>query len=690
MVLHLLPQSKELVYVKGMCLLDADTLILLPAEAGDDAFFAACQLQAEVRAATGLALPIVKAYAPPRTVNVVLLACGQEQAAAFDLEPPQISAPEAVAAQAYALTIQRGRIVLYAGAPPGLFYAVQTLRQLVRTQGKALPTLRTFDWPTLPHRGLMLDVSRRKVPTLATLKHLVQELCHYKLNVLQLYTEHTFQFPRHPQIGSGCGSLSSQDIVELDAFCRQRHVELMPNLQSFGHARNTLLLPDYRHLAESDLLWTLSPAFEATYSLLDELYGDMLPAFSSATFNVCCDETFDLGAGASRPLIEEAGGMPAGTGRVYLDHILRVRELAARYGRRIQIWGDILLDHPELMDEVPEDVTLLAWCYDPADEYPAARTFAQSGRRFWVCPGTGSWNSLFPRLDGARINIRNLVRDGVAAGGEGPAPSLCEGMLNTDWGDSGHYQHLGLSWHGYLFGAAQGWTGGTTTDAEFDAAFGPLFFGRQHEAILEALGQLARSNDLPGVYRVNRSHTVLALFDDPLVGETVEGQDVLPGGTLVEMRTLADAAAVTCDALAPGHRRERTLREMASAARLTSYAARKTALGQAIRAGLREIAAAPQPESVRRLDDWVQALRALEAEMEQLRAEWEALWLARARRSEIHVALGYFASLRTRFRAAIVWLEAQREAMARGQGLDAELETYHPGEHRVLWQTWPD
>jgi hexosaminidase len=272
------------------------------------------------------------------------------------------------------LTITPDDIILYADAHTGLFYAVQTLRQLVRLHGADLPALTIHDWPALPYRGLMLDISRRKVPTLETLRELVAELSHYKINVLQLYTEHTFQFPRHPKIGAGCGSLGSQDILELDAFCRTHHVELMPNLQSFGHARNTLLIPEYQHLAETDLFWTLSPAFEETYTLLDEFYGDMLPSFTSVTFNADCDETWDLGQGASKPMADQIG-----VGRVYLNHILRVRELAARYGRRIRIWGDILLHHPELIDEVPEDVTLLDWQYAAAEEYPSTRTFGESG-----------------------------------------------------------------------------------------------------------------------------------------------------------------------------------------------------------------------------------------------------------------------------------------------------------------------
>ncbi len=676
MTLGLLPEPAKYWALDGTFSFEPDTLILIPAQAGADAFIAAVQLQDETLHEFLITPSIVKTYAPPRGENVIMLVCGAEQAAAFGIEPVAIGAPGTVAAQSYALTISPTSILLYAATPTGLFYAVQTLRQLVRIHGEQLPALTIHDWPALPYRGLMLDISRRKVPTLATLRKLVEELSHYKLNVLQLYTEHTFQFPRHPKIGADCGSLSSEDILELDVFCQQYHVELMPNLQSFGHARNTLIIPEYQHLAESDLLWSLSPAFEETYTLLDELFADMLPAFTSTTLNIDCDETYDLGTGATKAMVDQVG-----VGRVYLNHILRVRELAARYGRRIQAWGDILLHHPELIGEVPDDVTLLDWHYDPAEEYPTAKIFSDAQRRFWVCPGVGSWNSIFPRLYGANVNIRNFVRDGVAAG--------AEGMLNTDWGDYGHYQALGLSWYGYVFGAAQGWSGGATSEVDFDDAFGPLFFGEDYEEIMTALHQLAHTNELPNVHRRNRSHTVLALFDEPLTGATVEGEDALPAETLYEMHALAEDAAATAAAYAPAHPRELTLREMASAGRLTAYAARKTALAQRIRADLREIAAQPEPVEAHaaQLYDHILALKALDVELSDLRAEFEVLWMARARRSEIHVPLAYFANLRARYRAALSWLQDQRSALLAGEPVDADLSSYDAASYRTLWGT---
>jgi hypothetical protein len=340
------------------------------------------------------------------------------------------------------------------------------------------------------------------------------------------------------------------------------------------------------------------------------------------------------------------------------------------------MWGDIMLHHPELIDEVPDDVTFLDWHYDPEDAYPTTQIFGESGRPFWVCPGVGSWNSIFPRLNGANVNIRNLVRDGVAAG--------AEGVLNTDWGDAGHYQALGLSWYGYVFGAVQGWTGGITSDDDFNTAFGPLFFGSDSETIMAAVHKLAGTNDLPGVHQANRSNTVLALFDEPLVGVTVVGEDALPPETLDQMVRLGDEVAETCDGLAAGHLRELTLRELASAARLTAYAARKATLSQEIRRELN----APGPRA-ERIYEFTLALKRLDTELEELRDEFETLWLTRARRSEIDIALGYFALLRGRFRAAMVWLRGQYELLRQGKPVDADCNTYDSDGYSTLWQTWP-
>ncbi len=332
---YLLPQPKTLTIDEGRFCLNADTQIVLLPDADEDVVRAGRTLQGEITAASGLRLPLVKTARAARGANVILLADDPAVARAYLAEA---TLPErdlaARGEQAYWLRVTPERVVAGGYGSLAVHYAVQTLRQLVRVEGPCLPALEILDWPSLPYRGVMMDVCRGKVPTMDTLRRVVDELSLAKMNVLQLYTEHTFVFPHHPLIGAGCGSLSGDDMLALDAYARERRVELQPNLQSFGHMHHILNIPAYQHLAEADIRWSLDVTNEGSYALLDDMYADMLPAFRSTWFNVGCDETWDLGKGRSA---ERAAAL--GLGRVYLQHILRLRDLAARYGRRIQIWG---------------------------------------------------------------------------------------------------------------------------------------------------------------------------------------------------------------------------------------------------------------------------------------------------------------------------------------------------------------
>jgi len=656
--LCVIPQPKRTTWGEGSFEVDGQTVIQLLPESGDQEHLAARSLQDEIARATGLRTPIIRTSRPVRLANLILLVSDREAARQYWGDPSPFDEPLAGHGdQAHFVHIRPGRVVAGGLSATSVHYAVQTLRQLARVEGNRWPALHVVDWPSLPYRGLMLDVSRGKVPTIETLKLLVDELSFYKANVLQLYTEHTFAFAHHPRIGEGCGSLSSDDILQLDAYARQRQVELMPNLQSFGHCAHILNLPEYEHLAESAARWSLCPVDERTYAFLDQLCADMLPAFSSRTLNVGCDETYDLCQGRSKAAAAEIG-----TGRVYLRHILRLHELAARYGRRIQLWGDIMLHYPELVGELPDDVTLLDWHYGASDDYPSVRVFAQSGRPFWVCPGTSSWNTLFPRIQNSNANIRTLACLAVEHG--------ASGLLNTDWGDHGHYQPMGQCWYGYVYGAEQAWSGGATDDQAFDERFGRLFFGPKGDQVVGAMRQLARLNTLPGMPLRNASRSIYALLDEPLVGGTIEQ---LPRTTLEEIVDACARAESTLHSCYAGSRDGLSLEEMAYSAGLMSYAARKVLASQRVRADLRT---PPEGKQLASLREAVAAFRELDSELVRWTQVFRGLWLRRARQAEMSITLGHFSRLRGRFAAAREWLQARISQLEASQSPDYDLTSY--------------
>src|SRR5262249_13548180 len=124
--------------------------------------------------------------------------------------------------QAYQLRITPNQISITAGDAAGAFYAQQTLKQLARQFPDALPCLKIEDHPDFPARGVMLDISRDKVPTMETLFTLVDQLAEWKINQLQLYTEHTFAYSRHKEVWQHASPMTADQIRALDQYCRQR------------------------------------------------------------------------------------------------------------------------------------------------------------------------------------------------------------------------------------------------------------------------------------------------------------------------------------------------------------------------------------------------------------------------------------------------------------------------------------
>lgn len=369
----------------------------------------------------------------------------------------QMKAELPIAEQGYHLNITSQKIEILASTAIGAFYGMMTLLQMTHQNQGKFQACRIEDFPDFPTRGVMLDVSRDKVPTLKTIIALVDQLAEWKINHLELYMEHTFAYENHPEVWAQASPFTGEEILRLDAHCQERFIELVPNQNSFGHFHHWLDIPRYHHLAEcpdgfdwpwggrSERPFSLDPTNPQSFALLEDLYTELLPHFSSQKFNTGLDETVDLGQGKSKAICAAKG-----KGRVYLEVLLKVYELVKKQGRTMHFWGDIILQYPELVAELPKDVVVLEWGYEAAHPFEAhGELFAQSGIPFYVCPGTSSWSSISGRSKNCLDNLRNAAANGQKNG--------ATGFLITDWGDKGHWQYLPFSYLGFSAGAALSW-----------------------------------------------------------------------------------------------------------------------------------------------------------------------------------------------------------------------------------------
>jgi len=365
--------------------------------------------------------------------------------------------------ESYRLRIDRACIAIQAATPTGLFRAAATLRQWIASEGRQtdagleVSAVEIEDRPDFGVRGAMLDVSRNRVPTMAYLKRLIDRLAEWKVNHLQLYVEHTYAYADHEEVWRDASPFTAEEIRKLDACCRERFIELTPNQNSFGHFHRWLVHDRYRPLAEvpegfrhpfsiDPEPFSLCATDPRVLELLASLYDELLPQFGSRRFNVGLDETFDLGRGRSAEACEERS-KPA----VYLDFLRQVHGLVTKRHREMLFWGDIILEHPEVIDRIPEDAVALCWGYEA--DHPFAdqcARLAASGRQFWVCPGTSSWNSFGGRLRNAIGNLALAATAGRDAG--------AQGYLITDWGDHGHLQPTPIAELPLSIGAGFAWS----------------------------------------------------------------------------------------------------------------------------------------------------------------------------------------------------------------------------------------
>lgn len=360
-------------------------------------------------------------------------------------------------AEEYKLTIDADGIRISGGSGAGILYGIQTLRQLIAVEAAVLPYLCIEDYPDLPNRGYYFDVTRGRIPTLSYLKKLVEKLSYYKINQLQLYVEHSFLFQDLSEVWRDDTPLTGEDILELDAYCRQYHVELIPSLSSFGHLYKLLSSKTYSFLCElhdshkqpfsfDDRMnhHTVDVTNPESITLIKKLIDQYLPLFSSKHFNICADETFDLGKGKSKQLAEQIG-----VDSMYIQYVKELCEYLVQKGKVPMFWGDIVKDFPEAIKELPKETICLNWGYSRYEGEDAARAFAKAGAVQYLCPGVAGWNQFINFIDASYENISRMCTYAHKY--------QAFGVLNTDWGDFGHINHPEFSISGIIFGAAFSW-----------------------------------------------------------------------------------------------------------------------------------------------------------------------------------------------------------------------------------------
>ena len=469
--LKLIPQPKVCQFSGNEVTLSTDWKISLLSDHPDDRY-AAKILSEEARVCFGWELTVEQNE--PENSAIVIQSC-----------PPLGSESELFDEQGYFLSIESKKIIIQAPSAIGRFYGTQTLRQIFRNCiGMSLPCLKIKDWPSLKWRGISDDISRGQISTISNFKNIIHELAFFKKNLYQPYIEDMFAFDIDPMIGCERGAITKEEMGEIVKEAEKNHVLITPVFECLGHQDRLLSLPQNRKYAEiqdaTKAPWSFSPVNEDAYQFVTRLIHEMAEAVPSPFFHIGGDESFDVGKGTSARKVEEIG-----VGRVHVEYFSRLNKyITQTLNRRMMVYADMFLNHPEALACMPRDCIIVDWQYFPENkDFPTIKQLKDAGfRNIIASPGIWSWATYYPNHAMAFTNVGNF--SAVAK------KENLLGCITSSWGDGGAENLRENNMLGYAYSAAAEWETDTPDPDLFLHRFAILYLGGDSDKISDALKNL--------------------------------------------------------------------------------------------------------------------------------------------------------------------------------------------------------
>lgn len=412
--------------------------------------------------------------------------------------------------EAYGISVTPSKVELHGRTNAGVFFAVQTLRQLI--EGEKLPIVEIEDWPSLPYRGLMMDMSHGAVPAVAEVKRQLDLLARFKANQYFFYVEANLRLEGYPLLQQP-SDWNKQDIAEIIAYARARHIDVVPCVELYGHLHDVFRQERYSSEAALDHGGEANPANKDVQKLLDDWLRQYAAMFPSPWFHLGFDEPFELERAGSKA----AGGVAPDV--LWLQHLQRMAKLATDLGKRPLFWADIdegayiFNKYPGLAAGLPKGAIAAPWFYDARPNYDnLLDLFAANHVPILVASGVSDWDNIAPDFESTFINI-----DGFLAAGR---KAHAMGLLNTVWSDSALALHREAD-SAYAYGAVAAWQQQPVDRASFFADYTRLQYPSSVAAdFAKALDALTRAQSL--LRDALGSETAFRMWDDPFHQQTFD------------------------------------------------------------------------------------------------------------------------------------------------------------------------
>jgi hexosaminidase len=551
----LLPRPQQVQYGNGALKLRGLSVRFASPPSAEDRF-AAEQLASRLSAISQATVEIKRGKTSAG--SILLNRTGEGGALPADNESPGSDSRES-----YTLKVTPKGAEIRGRSSAGVFYGVQTLLQMVEGRGAeaVLPVAEIKDWPTLAYRGVMIDFSEGELIRVSEAERQIDLMARFKINQYYFYSEASIEFEGYDVVNPN-GRFSREQVRHVIEYARQRHIDVVPCMELYGHMHNLFRFEKYADLGLPRYGGEFDPRNPRMNEVLDNWIEQTAKLFPSPWYHVGFDEPWSLG---------KIGVVPdKDPFKTFMGVLRHISEKARSHGKRIGFFADIdqgastLSKHPELLKDVPDGAIAYPWIYEVRTNYaPFVEPLAQRNIPTVVTPGVWGWNELFPDYHRSFFNINELTATGKRYN--------TLGILNTTWTDSRQTIYR-LVYPGIAFGGAASWQAERVNTNSFFRDYCAVMYPAVAAEIAPALEELSTVEEI--FEKVLGTTTQSAFWADPLAPTHLKK---LQGGEaeVRRARLLAESAQERVQR-AMRKSSDPTLKSLLLAARLFDYLGMKS------------------------------------------------------------------------------------------------------------------
>ena len=493
----ILPQPQNISYGAGQILIKHLTIGFASKPSAEDRF--AAQELAGILSAASSGKIVVKESG----ITTIIL----KRTAGVDALPVVGEKPGADSRESYKIKVTPKNITVTAASSAGLYYAVQTLRQLIEGTGAnaTIPALEIHDWPSLAYRGFMMDMSHMQFFKVEEIKKQIDFLARFKTNQYYFYSEASIELEGYPLLMANA-RYTKEQVKDIIAYAKARHIDVVPNMELYGHLHDLFKLEHYADLSVIPYGGEFRPKDPRVKTILNDWITQVSKLFPSPFFHIGFDETWTI--------LIEAKKLNKTADELYLDMLTQTTDMVEKQGKQPLVWADMLQKFPKIIPKISPKLIAVAWHYFPLKEaeYDTLLSpFSNSNIPLMVQGASVNWHWFYPAFDVSFKNNDELIKAGRKYN--------AVGYINSGWTDDPQTL-MRLSWPDMAYGSIASWQSQPIDQATFFKKYtGAIYPSKLAATIEKAHLALTQSQIL---LTKSVGQTDYALFENPFTVKSLK------------------------------------------------------------------------------------------------------------------------------------------------------------------------